>query len=104
MQDVQPAQAVLQMPRTLRWGSQRPEFVRYNRVEGISAGVRGQTRPQTHLGPLSMTGTARVGIADLEPKAHVDFTRETLPSRVTFSLYNELAAIDERARQLGIDD
>jgi hypothetical protein len=51
-----------------------------------------------------MTGTARVRIADLEPNAHVDFTRETLPSRVTFSLWNELAAIDERPRHLGIGD
>ena len=64
----------------------------------------GKIRPQTRLGPLSMTGTARVRIADLEPNAHVDFTRETLPSRVTFSLWNELAAIDERPRHLGIGD
>ena len=44
-----PAQA---MPRTFRWGMQRPDLVRYNRVEGLSLGARGQIRPETALGPL----------------------------------------------------
>ena len=101
-QDVPPAPTLPQMPRTLRWGPQRPDLVRYNRVEGLSVGVRGQIRPRTLLGPLSVTGTARIGIADREPNARIDLTRETLERRVSFSLFHELAAIDERARHLGV--
>ncbi len=97
-----PAPPLAQMPRTLRWGPQRPDLVRYNRVEGLSLGVRGQIRPQTFFGPLSLTGTARIGIADLEPNGRVDITRETVKRRVTFSLFHELAAIDEDARHLGL--
>ncbi len=96
------APPLAQIPRTLRWGPQRPDLVRYNRVEGLSLGVRGQIRPQTFRGPLSVTGTARIGIADLEPNGRVDITRETVKRRVTFSLFHELAAIDEDARHLGL--
>ena len=91
-----------QMPRTLRWGMQRPDLMRYNRVEGLSVGLRGQIRPRTPLGPLSLTATARLGIADLEPNARVDIRRENIKRRMTFSLFHELAAIDEDARHLGI--
>ncbi|MCH7531829.1 MAG: BamA/TamA family outer membrane protein [Gemmatimonadetes bacterium] len=102
LQAQEPAPPLAQMPRTLRWGLQRPDLMRFNRVEGLSMGVRGQVRPQTSLGPLSVTGTARIGIADLEPNGRVDITRETLKRRVTFSLFHELAAIDEDARHLGL--
>jgi hypothetical protein len=44
-QDVLPAPPSPQMPRTLRWGPQRPDLVRYNRVENLFVGVRGQIRP-----------------------------------------------------------
>ena len=96
------ASALAQMPRTLRWGPQRPDLVRYNRVEALSMGARGQIRPQTPLGPVSVTATARLGIADLEPNVRIDLTRETVERRVTFGLFHELAAIDESARHLGI--
>jgi hypothetical protein len=91
-----------QMPTTFRWGFQRPDLIRFNRVEGLSLGMRGQIRPQTFLGPLSITGTGRIGYADLEPNVRVDFTRETLKRRIRLSGYNELAAIDEGARHLGL--
>ncbi len=90
------------MPHTMRWGFQRPDLVRYNRVEGLSMGVRGQVRPQTSLGPLSVAGTARFGLADLAPNGRVDIRRETVKRRVTFSLFHELAAIDKDARHLGL--
>ena len=96
------APPLAQMPRTLRWGLQRPDLMRYNRVEGLSMGVRGQIRPQTSLGPVSVTATARIGIADLEPNGRVDITRETLKRRVTFSFFHDLAAIDEDARHFGL--
>jgi hypothetical protein len=97
-----PAAPLPQVPATLRWGLQRPDLLRFNRVEGISVGVRGQIRPRTVFGPLSMTGTVRLGIADLEPNARLDVTRETLRRRITLSGYNELTSIDEGARHLGL--
>lgn len=96
-----PAPPVQRMPATLRWGLQRPDLVRYNRVEGLSLGVRGQIRPQTPVGPLSVTATGRLGVADLDPDLRVDATHETLRRRFTWSVYHELAAVDEDARHLG---
>ncbi|MCH7991023.1 MAG: hypothetical protein IIC35_01220 [Gemmatimonadetes bacterium] len=97
-----PGFPVPQMPATLRWGLQRPDLLRFNRVEGVSVGVRGQIRPQTFVGPLSVTATLRLGAADLDPNARLDVARETLRRRVTLSAFNELAAIDEGARHLGL--
>ncbi|KPJ83164.1 MAG: hypothetical protein AMS19_05310 [Gemmatimonas sp. SG8_23] len=91
-----------QVPSTFRWGMQRPDLVRFNRVEGVSIGGRWQARPQTFLGPLSVTATARIGLGDLQPNVRLDFTHETLRRRITLSGYNELAAIDEGARHLGL--
>lgn len=96
-----PTPHVAQLPTTLRWGFQRPDLLRYNRVEAVSVGVRGQIRPQTFVGPLSVSGTVRVGAADLEPNVRVDATRETLQRKVTLSVFSELATIDEGARHLG---
>ncbi len=90
------------VPATLRWGLQRPDLVRYNRVEALSLGMRGQVRPHTPVGPLSMTATARLGIADLHPNANVEIARETIERRVSLHGYHELATIDERARHFGI--
>ena len=90
------------MPATFRWGLQRPDLDRYNRVEAISLGARGQIRPNTFMGPLSMTGTVRLGSGDREPNARLDVTRETLRRRVTWSAFHELAAMDEDARDLGL--
>ncbi len=96
-----PAPPAQRMPATLRWGLQRPDLVRYNRVEGLSLGVRGQLRPDTPFGPVSVTATARLGVADLNPDVRVDATHETLRRRATWSVYHELAAVDEDARHLG---
>lgn len=97
-----PVAPVANIPSTLRWGLQRPDLVRYNRVEALSIGARGQLRPQTFLGPLTLSGTARIGTADYEPVGRLDITKETLRRRITLSGYSELAAVDEGARHLGI--
>lgn len=97
-----PTPPIAQVPSTLRWGLQRPDLIRYNRVEALSIGLRGQLRPQTFLGPVTLTGTARLGVADLEPNARGEITRETLRRRITLAAYNELAAVDEGARHLGL--
>ena len=90
------------MPVTFRWGAQRPDLVRYNRVEGLSVGARGQIRPTTFVGPLSLSATVRVGTGDQVPNGRLDVTRETLHRRVTWSVFHELAPVEEEARHLGI--
>lgn len=90
------------MPATFRWGLQRPDLARYNRVEGLSLGARGQIRPNTFLGTLSMTATVRLGTGDRVPNARLDVTRETLERRLTWSVFHELAAVEEDARHLGL--
>jgi len=97
-----PISPAAQVPRSLRWGLQRPDLVRYNRVEALSLGVRGQIRPHTPVGPVSVTATARLGLGDLEPNARLDVTRESLRRRITVSGYSELASVDEGARHLGL--
>jgi len=89
-------------PATFRWGWQRTDLLRYNRVEGLSVGARGQVYPETPLGRLSLTATARLGSADREPNGRLDVTRESLRRRVTLSAYHELAAVDDAARHLGL--
>jgi hypothetical protein len=97
-----PLPVMPQVPSTFRWGLQRPDLLRFNRVEGLSIGGRWQTRPQTFVGPLSITATGRIGLGDLQPNVRLGFTRETLRRRITLSGYNEIAAIDEGARHLGL--
>ncbi|MCG6955602.1 MAG: outer membrane protein assembly factor [Gemmatimonadetes bacterium] len=93
-------------PKTLRWGLQRTDLVRYNRVEGLSVGARGQIRPNrfvgSPVGPLSLTATVRLGTADLQPDARLDVTRERFRSRLTLSVFHGLAAVDEDARHLDV--
>ncbi len=91
-----------QVPSTLRWGLQRPDLLRYNRVEGASVGARWQARPNSFMGPLTFSATGRIGYGDLRPNVNLGLTHEGLTRRVTLSGYHELAAIDERARHLGL--
>lgn len=90
------------VPRTIRWFFQRPDLFRYNRIEGFSPGVRTQFRPQSPMGPISVTGTTSLGLANLKPNLKLDFTRKTLHDEITFSGFHELAAIDERAGHLKV--
>lgn len=89
-------------PTTFRWGLQRPDLMRFNRVEGLSVGARGQVRPSTFLGPLSVTLTGRLGYADLVPNAHLEVARESLRRRIAVHGYHELSAIEPGARHLGL--
>lgn len=102
LEDLPAAEAPARTPATFRWGWQRTDLLRYNRVEGLSVGARGQVYPHTPAGPLSLTATVRLGWADREPNARLDLTRETPRRRLTLSGYHELAAVDEGARHLGL--
>jgi hypothetical protein len=97
-----PIPPLVGVPATFRWGFQHPDLVRYNRVEALSLGMRAQVRPNTESGPLSVTATARLGVADLHPNGVLELAEETLDRRVSVRAYHELAPIDERARHLEI--
>ncbi|HSM60292.1 MAG TPA: hypothetical protein VK849_05820, partial [Longimicrobiales bacterium] len=97
-----PATGRSAIPVTFRWGLQRPDLVRYNGVEGLSVGARGQVRPPSPAGPLSLTLTARLGSTDRVPNARLDVSREDLRRRLGWSVFHELAAVDERAGPFGL--
>jgi hypothetical protein len=89
------------VPYWIRWGPQRPDLLRYNRVEELSVGVRGAILPQIAGRALSLEGTVRVGTGDLHPNVRVDAVRASLRRSLTLSGYHEMAATDERGRHLG---
>jgi hypothetical protein len=89
------------VPWSFRWGLQRTDLVRYNRVEGLSVGARGQLRPPTPLGPLTLTATARIGVADRVPNARLEVVRETRARQLSLGLFTGLAAVTRGAGHLG---
>lgn len=76
------------------WGLGGPGLVRYNRVEGLSIGARSEL----DLGRLLVTGTARIGLADLEPNAELSLARQTFGTRYEVTAYRRLAGMDPFAR------
>jgi len=79
--------------RPPRWG-----LARYNRVEGLSLGARGEL----DLGRLRLDGGARVATSDGHPDLAAGLVRETGAARVRVAEYWRLAAVDPAARSLGI--
>lgn len=92
------------LPRTLRWGAGRPDLVRFNRVEGLSLGVRGQVLLQPCRNPLSLTAVVRSGTAMPHPSARLEAARENLRRRVAVSVYHELTEVQEEAGNLDVDN
>lgn len=79
--------------RPPRWG-----LARYNRVEGLALGARGEI----DFGRLRLDGTARVATADWEADVEAGLTRETNNTRVRLAGYRRLVATDPATRPLGI--
>ncbi|HXM38571.1 MAG TPA: BamA/TamA family outer membrane protein [Gemmatimonadales bacterium] len=79
--------------RPPRWG-----LARYNRVEGLALGARGEI----DFGRLRLDGSARVALADGEPDGEAGLTRETATTRFRLAGYRRVAAVDPTARSLGI--
>ncbi len=94
-----PVQAV---PFRLGWGLGRPDALRYNRVEALAAGVAGDARFGSFLGPVDVEATALFGVADLMPKARVSLARNTFTSSVALAGYHDLQAVDPRGRHLDL--
>jgi len=96
-----PRPPVQARPLRAGWGLSRPDALRYNRVEALSAGVAGDARFGSFLGPIDVNGRILFGVADLEPKARLSFERNSYSSRVALSGYRDLQAVDPRGRYLG---
>ena len=86
------------IPWSLDWGWGRPGLVRYNRVEGLAAGVNFET---ALAGSYTLNARTFLGISNLEPKARLDLERETLRRRLKLGVYRELASASPRAGHPG---
>lgn len=79
--------------RPPRWG-----LARFNRVEGLSLGARGEL----DLGRLRLDGAGRIATSDGEPDLEAGLVRETGTARFRLAGYHRVAAVDPAARSLGI--
>jgi hypothetical protein len=79
--------------RPPRWG-----LARYNRIEGLSLGARGEL----DLGRVRLDGTARIATTDGTPDLEGGIVRETGALRLRLAGYYRVAAVDPNARSLGI--
>jgi hypothetical protein len=71
--------------------------MRFNRVEGLSLGAAAEVT----YGPLRADGTARLGLADLEPDVELGVARQTMFWRTRLAGYRRLAPFDRESRALG---
>lgn len=76
-------------PPTIKWGA---EFMRYNRVEGFSAG--GSIEQPLGAGYTART-VARLGLADLEPNLELSLERTNLEKTYAITGYNRLVAAND---------
>ncbi|HLZ46074.1 MAG TPA: hypothetical protein VKQ05_10405, partial [Gemmatimonadales bacterium] len=79
--------------RPPRWG-----LARYNRIEGLSLGARGEL----DLGRLQLNGTARIATTNGHPDLQAGVRRETGTARIRVNAYHRLAAVDPTAHSLSI--
>lgn len=79
--------------RPPRWG-----LARYNRVEGLGLGARGEL----DLGRLKLDGAARIATSDGEADLVAGVLRETGNARLHVAGYRRLAGVDPTAQSLSI--
>lgn len=79
--------------RPPRWG-----LARYNRIEGLALGAKGQL----DLGRLGLEGTGRIATSDATLDLEGGVVRETGGAQLRVAGYYRLAAVDPTARSLGI--
>ena len=85
---------------TFDWGHQRPELIRYDRVEGLSLGARGAVRFGLAGVPVTAALTARLGTADRDPRGILSLERETVSRAIALSAYREIQTVEPAARAL----
>ncbi len=89
------AQAPIQLrlsmlpPPTISYG---PALMRYNRVEGFSAGASVE---QQLGGGYSGMAVGRLGFADLEPNLELSIARSNLTKTIRFTAYNRLVSASD---------
>lgn len=74
------------VPPTLKWGL---EFVRFNRIEGLSAGA---LLEQSLGAGYTASLLARIGHADLEPNAELTLARSNLSTTIRGRAYHRLVS------------
>jgi len=79
--------------RPPRWG-----LARYNRVEGLGLGARGEL----DMGRLRLDGVARIATTDGEPELQAGLLHETGTARFRLAGYRRLATVDPTARSLSL--
>lgn len=67
-------------------------LMRYNRIEGLSAGVDGS---QELGGGYTLDGIARIGIADRDPNFEARLTRSNLAQSIYFTAYKRLVPVND---------
>jgi len=80
------------------WGLGEADMLRYNRVESLSIGARGSVA----LREVELSGTVRLGIADLHPNAELTLRRETMRRTLELRGYHGLATVDPSGAALGL--
>ncbi len=79
-------------------GWERPDLLRYNRVEGAAVGGRFEW---TMHGSYGLDATGFFGFADRSPKVRLDLERMTVLRRLGLGAYHELRATDTGSGYLG---
>ncbi len=82
----------------LNVGWDRPDLLRYNRVEGPAVGGRFEW---TMHGAYGLDATGFFGFADRSPKVRVDVERATVLRRIGLGAYHELRATEAGRGYLG---
>jgi hypothetical protein len=85
-------------PPTVHFGIDRG-LLRYNRVEGLSAGVAAE---RVMGSGYTAGGLVRLGSADLEPNAEAFFARSNVKSSIEGRAFRRLAAVNDWGNPLGL--
>ncbi|MBC7896205.1 MAG: hypothetical protein H7066_12395 [Cytophagaceae bacterium] len=84
-------------PPTIHWGVDR-EMLRFNRVEGLSAGAM----VERELGNgYTFSAMARLGVADWQPNAELSLRRTNVSRQLQVTAYRRLVASNDWGRPLG---
>jgi hypothetical protein len=86
-------------PQSIDWSILERGMLRYNRVEGLSAG--GAIAQELGSG-LSWRAAGRIGHADLEPNVDLRITRGDAIRGIALGVYRRLAVVDDWGSPLGL--
>lgn len=89
-----PWEVTPQLPRGV---SALLEHARYNRIEGLSLGLGSRI----DFGKLQLTGVARIGLADGDPRGELAVHRATASRHLSLGAYERLAAANPENAPLG---